>query len=91
MIWTKLRNSDLPFLGMIFGAALFGLGYSAGSTVHEVINDQHVTLIVAPESSRHSPNFDYRCQGDPGEQVTDTKRQQRPPRALTEGEATNDL
>ena len=62
-------------LGVILAIALFCLGYSSGSTVHGLIEDQHVTLVIAPEESPSGPNFEHRCQGDPGEQITDVNSQ----------------
>ena len=59
------------FLGVILATALFCLGYSSGSTVHGLIEDQHVTLVIAPEESPSGPNFQHRCQDDEGEKITD--------------------
>ena len=47
--------------------AFFGLGYSAGATVHGLIDDQHVTLVISSDETSRSPNHDYPyCQDEDG-------------------------
>ena len=51
---------------------VFVFGYAIGTTVHELIEDQHVTVVLTPNAPDLSgPKYDNHCEDKPGEEITD--------------------
>lgn len=47
-------------------------GYAAGVTIHGFVDNQHVTVVVAPNGpDLGSPKHDDLCEDKPGEEIAD--------------------
>ena len=66
----ELSEPKVPALVVVIALAVFGFGYSFGSTVHGLIEDQQVTVVIAQNAQDfHSPQHDDVCEGEPVQKI----------------------